>query len=276
MGSWFGLAFFAAQRRRHSIAVGNIQLVFPEIGARDAQQIARRSAQNFGMSFCEFLHLRTASEAEIRDYCTFDGIEHFQIALELGRGVILPTAHFGAWEVMGARIALDFPMTVVVRLTSNQALKEHIQTVRAAVGLPMILKNETGRESMRVLRRGEILALFPDQHAGRRGELMPFFGHPTSVFTSPARLAITSGAPLVAAFGVRQAPWLENGRVSIRVSPPLQLTRGESRDESVLGGTRRILEEVENVVRAHPNQWLWMHRRWRKGDLKKLALMEKS
>ena len=276
VGSWFGLAFFAAQRRRHSIAVGNIQLVFPEMSSRDAQQIARRSAQNFGMSFCEFLHLRTASAQEIRDYCEFDGLEHFQSALELGRGVILPTAHFGAWEVMGARIALEFPMTVVVRLTSNEALKNHIKTVRQAVGLEMILKNETGRESMRILRRNEILGLFPDQHAGRRGVLMPFFGHPTSVFTSPARLAITSRAPLVAAFGVRRSPWMSDGRVTIQVSPPLELSRGESREQSVLSGTRRILEEVEGVVRAHPDQWLWMHRRWRKGDLKKLAELEGS
>jgi KDO2-lipid IV(A) lauroyltransferase len=271
VGSWFGLAFFHASRRRHSIATRNLRLVFPGMSEAEARQIARRSAQNFGMSFCEFLHLRTASEQEIRDYCEFDGIEHLQSALEQGRGVILPTAHFGAWEVMGARIALDFPMTVVVRLTSNEALKSHIKEVRSAVGLEMILKNETGRESMRVLRRNEILALFPDQHAGKRGVLMPFFGHPTSVFTSPARLAITSNAPLVAAFGVRRSPWLSDGRVTVQVSPPLSLSRGESRDESVMQGTQQILGEVERIVRAHPDQWLWMHRRWRKGDLKKLA-----
>lgn len=268
VGSWMGLAFFYGLKRRRRIALDNLNLAFPHLGERRIQQIARRSAQNFGMSFCEFMHLQKASPSEIRDYCQWEGIEYINEGLAHGHGVMVTTAHFGAWEVMGARAAQDFPLTVVVRLTSNQTLKDHIKEVREAINVKMILKEESARVALKVLHANEGLAIFADQHAGPEGMLLPMFGHLTRVFTSPVRLAVAAKTPLVPAFGVRREPWITDGRVVIKTSPGLYLHHHqyESRDAAVLAGTLFIQEKIEDIVRQYPDQWLWMHRRWRPED----------
>lgn len=267
-GAWMGLAFYYGSRSRRHIALANLRLALPEISDARARRIAQRSAQNFGMSFCELLHLRTASASEIHDYSEWRGLEHIEAGLARGRGVMLPTAHFGVWEVMGARAAQQFPLTVVVRLTSNKALQAHVRRVRAAINVGMILKNEPARASLKVLRRNEGLAIFPDQHAGAEGTLLSMFGQPTRSFTSPARLALAARAPMVPTFAVRRTPWIDDGRVVITASPAKYLHDEEyaDREDAVLAGTRYILDETEKIVRAHSDQWLWMHKRWRPED----------
>ncbi|MBV9865863.1 MAG: lysophospholipid acyltransferase family protein [Abitibacteriaceae bacterium] len=268
-GAWMGLVFYKAARRRREIAIDNLRLAFPHLSVSAASQIARRSAQNFGMSFCEFLHLRTASAEEIKAYSDWSGVEYIQQALQRGHGALVTTAHFGSWEVMGTRIAQEFPLTVVVRLTSNMALQEHIKRVRKTVNIKMILKQESARASLNVLRNNEVLGIFPDQYATANAALLPMFGHPTRFVTSPARLALSSQAPIIPTFGVRRKPWLADGRVLINVLPGLYLQRQpqQSREETVLEGTQFIIKETENIVRQHPDQWLWLHRRWRSQDL---------
>lgn len=267
-GAWMGLAFHAGSRNRRAIAQANLRLAMPHLSRARAGRIALRSAQNFGMSFCEFLHLRTASAREIHDYSEWRGLEHIEDGLAQGRGVMLTTAHFGAWEVMGARAAQEFPLTVVVRLTSNKALQAHVRRVRAEIHVGMILKSESPRASLKVLRANEGLAIFPDQHAGEEGALLEMFGLPTRSFTSPSRLALAARAPIVPTFAVRRTPWMADGRVVITASPGKYLHREEheDREEAILEGTRYILQETEAIVRRHPEQWLWMHRRWRPED----------
>ena len=268
VGSWMGLAFFYGLKRRRVIALENLSLALPHLSEKRIKEIARRSVQNFGMSFCEFMHLNAASPAEIRDYHQWEGLEHIHDGLKQGHGVMLTTAHFGAWEVMGAGMALEFPLTVVVRLTSNKTLSDHVRKVRAAINIKMILKEESARVSLRVLRANEGLAIFADQHAGPDGMLLPMFGHMTRAFTSPPRLAIAAQAPIVPIFGVRREPWLSDGRVIIKALPGLYLHQQnyESRDDAVREGTRFIQDATENIVRQYPDQWLWMHRRWRPED----------
>lgn len=268
-GAWLGLIFHHAVRRRREIAISNVRLAFPHVSETAASQIARRSAQNFGMSFCEFLHLRTASVEEIKAYSDWSGVEHIEAALQRGHGGIIATAHFGSWEVMGTRIAQEFPLTVVVRLTSNMALQEHIKLVRKTVNIQMILKQESARASLNVLHNNEVLGIFPDQYATANAALLPMFGHPTRFVTSPARLALSSQAPILPTYGVRRKPWLADGRVLIRVLPALYLQRQpqQSREDTVLEGTEFIIKATEDIVRQHPDQWLWLHRRWRKEDL---------
>lgn len=266
VGSVFGLAFYYGQSSRRAIATGNLRLVFPDWPESEIARVARRSAQNFGMSFCEFLHMGNASAREIASYCDWDGLETIQNEFENRNGVILPTAHFGAWEVMGARAAQDFSLTVVVRLTSNRALRSHIEAVRAKIDVGMIHKDEPARVAMKILRQNRAVAIFPDQHAGKNGLLLPVFGHLTRVHSSPARLAIATRAPLVPTFGVRRTPWLGDGRVTITPSPALHLDKNAPREAEVVRGTEYVNARTEAIIRAHPDQWLWMHRRWREGD----------
>ena len=264
-GAWLGLGLYAALGARRGIATNNVRLALGVSRAR-ANQIARRALMNFGMTYAEFMHLRVASREEIRAYSWIEGLEHVESGFAAGRGAILLTAHLGNWEVMGARAAQEFPLTVVARPTENAGVQGYIDRVRAASGIGVISKFDNGRAPLRVLKNNETLGILPDQHAGREGLSLPMFGQPTRVWDAIARLALLSGARVVPAFGVRRYPFLADGRIVAQVSPGWNVEKSSDKNAAILQGTRRTIEELERVIAANPDQWLWMHRRWREKD----------
>ena len=264
-GAWLGLGIYAALGKRRGIATGNVRLALGVSQAR-AGQIARRALVNFGMTYAEFMHLRVATPSEVRAYSWIEGLEHIESGFAAGRGVILLTAHLGNWEVMGARAAQEFPLTVVARPTENAGVQGYIDRVRAAGGLGVISKFDNGRASLRVLKSNESLGILPDQHAGGEGLSLPMFGQPTRVWSAIARLALLSGARVVPAFGVRQTPFLADGRIVAKVSAGWNVEKSADKNAAILAGTKRTVSELEKIIAAHPDQWLWMHRRWREKD----------
>lgn len=267
VGAYLGLVFFNAGRRKRKLAIANVQLALACAPAQ-AIRIVRRSAQNWGMTSCEFLHLPGATERELRDYASLDGLEHLQAALQGGKGAILMTAHLGNWEVLVARLALEYPITAIVRPLSNAALTEHMTSIRRGVGIEVTSKHAGARPTLKALGSGGIICLLPDRHAGPDGAYLPLFGHPTRFETAPARLAVMTEAPLVPILGVRREPWLTDGRIDGRIWPPF-VVRATSRAEraaATLEGTRQVIASLEDMVRAAPDQWSWMLRRWRADD----------
>jgi KDO2-lipid IV(A) lauroyltransferase len=279
-GSWLGLAFYYGVAGRQRTAIKNLRIAFPDMSENTARRHARRAVQNLGMTFCESLHLAVASKEDVRDYVTTEGLEHMQEACAGGKGAILLSAHFGNWELLGARVAQEFPLSVMARPNSNAGVEGHVEQVRRAAGMKVVSKWDSARPSLRVLRSGEILGMLPDQRAGKgEGLLLPMFGRVTRFYSSVAQLSYLSGAPVVPGFGVRREPWLSDGRIIAQFAPPLQLKedarrRGISREEAVQEGTQRVIGELEKIIRAHPDQWWWMHRRWREADAKR-ELQEK-
>ena len=265
MGAWLGLGIYAALGKRRGVSVNNVRLALGVSRAR-ANQISRRAVMNFGMTLTEFMHLRVATPSEVRAYSWIEGLEHIESGFAAGKGVILLTGHLGNWEVMGARAAQEFPLTVVARPTGNASVQAHIDAVRAASGLGVISKYDNGRASLRVLKNNESLGILPDQHAGTEGELLPMFGQPTRVWGAIARLAMLSGARVVPAFGVRRTPFLADGRIVATVSQGWNVPKTGDRNAAIAQGTRQTVAELEHIISAHPDQWLWLHRRWREKD----------
>lgn len=267
-GAWLGLLIFNALGRRRDLGITNIRIAFPHISERRAYQILRRSMQNMAMLLCEFLHLKVATPQEISAYAEFEGYEHIEQGFARGHGVLLLTAHFGNWEVMGARAVQSFPMTVMIRPTSNVGFQSYIEGIRRHVGIKMISKHSTARTSLKVLRANESLAIFPDQYDTQEELLLPFFGRPTRFISSFARLALMAQAPLVPGYGVRRTPWLADGRIRIQINPGLYLHEGNyaTREDAVVAGTQWAIGQLEELLRQYPEQWLWIHRRWREAD----------
>jgi len=267
LGSLLGLAFFGAVRKRRELAIGNVQLALG-LNRAQAVRIARRSAQNWGMTTCEFLHLPAATPQEIRDYVPACDLEPLRAALSEGHGAILLCAHLGNWEVLGARIAQELPITAIVRPLSNATLQQSMSDVRRAAGMSLISKHNAARPALKALKRGDVMCILPDRHAGDEGALLPLFGRETRFETAPARLAVMSGAPIVPVWGVRRAPWLRDGRIQMRCGETFQVRAAsrEQREAAVIEGTRQVMASLEQIVRAHPDQWSWMLRRWRDSD----------
>jgi KDO2-lipid IV(A) lauroyltransferase len=266
-GWWFGLALFKALKSRRKVAIANVRRAFPELSEAAARQIARRSVQSSAMMLFEFMRLATATPEEVREYVDLDGVENIYDGLERGRGVLMMTAHLGNWELMGARAAQEWPVSAVVRPASNRGIEEQILRVRTHSNIEVISKHDGGRASLEALAANRSLAVLPDQYAGPSGLLLPFFGHPTRMISSLARMAMLSGAPVVPCFGVRREPWLSDGRIIGHISPGYFVENDRKRrDELVLSGTQRMIDELESIIRRHPDQWLWLHRRWRDDD----------
>ncbi|RYG60378.1 hypothetical protein EON80_24790 [bacterium] len=269
LGANIGLLFFTAGKRRRELAISNLQMALG-MSRAEATRAARRSAQNWGMTTCEFLHIPGASPQEIRDYVSFEGYENLQNALDTGNGAVVLTAHLGNWELLAARIAMEAPTAGIVRPLSNQTAQEKMSGVRRGYGLELISKHAAARPSLKALKRGESLVILPDRHAGPEGVVLPLFGKATRFESAPARMAQMSGALVVPAWGVRRGPWLSNGRIDARILPGFSVanpSRAE-REEAVLQGTREVMASLEDIVRQHPDQWSWMLRRWRDDDLR--------
>jgi KDO2-lipid IV(A) lauroyltransferase len=267
-GAWLGLLLFHALKRRQQIAIDNVRLAFPELSALRARQIARNSAQNFGITFCEFLHLNVATPQSVRDYVDIEHGEYLQEGFDRGKGVILLTGHFGNWEALGARAAQQFEIAAISRPTSNQGVQDHLNRIRKNINLGLIYPSEGPRPPLRFLRKNNALAILPDQYAGDRGLMLPMFGHQTSVWPSLSHLAMVSGATVVPAWGVRQKPWMSKGKLVAKLCPGYRVEPGDDKEKAVLEGTKRMITEIESIVRQYPEQWMWLHKRWREQDLR--------
>lgn len=274
LGSLAGLTFYHAVPSRRRIAIENIRVAMPHLSEAAATRIARRAAQNLGMTFCESFHMGAASESELLEYVDLQGAEHLENALARGKGAILLSAHFGNWELMGGRVACEFPFSALARPNSNVGVQALMERARQSAGVHSISKWDSARPSVRALHEGRVLAILPDQRAGRgEGLLLPMFGQATRFYSSPAQLALVSGAPIVPCFGIRREPWLRDGRIVARVSPAFDVSREargkEGRALAVEAGTRRVIEELEKVILEYSDQWWWLHRRWREREVSK-------
>lgn len=267
IGSFLGLAFFAAGSKRRALAIDNVARAL-QLNRTQATRIARRSAQNWGMTTCEFLRSPAASAGEIRNYVSMEGLEYLETALEAGKGAILVTAHIGNWELLAARLAQIGPTAGIVRPLSNQSAQNLMSGVRQDYGIGLISKNAAVRPSLKFLKSNGILVILPDRHAGRQGELLPLFGRLTRFESAPARLAILSGAPILMTYGARRGPWLGDGRIEGHIAPPFRVDAASKSDRPLVTtqGTARVIAGLESMVRAHPDQWSWMLRRWRDSD----------
>ena len=270
LGAWLGLGLYAVIGKRRQAAVANVRLAFPHLSHAAAEQYARRAAMNFGMTFAEFMHLPNATKQEVRDYCECIGTEHIDAALAAGKGALLMSGHMGSWEVMAARMTQEFPISVIVRPNSNPGVQAVIDAERAAIGMKTISKNDHGKLALTALRQNRALAILNDQHAGPGGTLLPVFGQPTRMVTSVGRLAMISGAPILPIYGIRRRPWLRDGRVVVKIEPAFCVPNPgkdpAAREEAIRAATLRGIAELEKVITHFPDQWLWLHRRWRDAD----------
>ncbi|PQV63678.1 KDO2-lipid IV(A) lauroyltransferase [Abditibacterium utsteinense] len=270
LGQLLGLTFFAVAKKRRELAIDNIQKALATNRAQSIR-IARRSAQNWGMTTCEFLHSPGVSESELRDYVSLQGEEHLEHALAAGQGAILITAHFGNWELLTARLAQQHRVAGVVRPLSNATMQNHMLGVRRSQNIGLVSKNAAARPGLKLLKANGTLVILPDRHAGPNGILLPLFGRLTRFEDAPARLAMMSGAPILMMKGVRRAPWPSDGRIEGHISPGFHVesVSREERNAAAIDGTRKVMAGLEEMVRAHPDQWSWMLRRWREADWRK-------
>jgi len=192
----------------------------------------------------------------VADWIRCEGAEHYENAIRAGRGVLFATAHLGNWELSAyAHALLTSPMNVVVRPLDNPLIDGLVERRRALSGNRLVLKKDYARAILKALAANEAVGILIDQNASLdSGVFVDFFGVPACASTGLAKLAARTGAAVVPGFALWSA---KERRYVLRFYPPVEMTGDAARD------TGALQAQLEEVIRAHPDQWLWTHRRWK-------------
>ncbi len=255
------LAYLLAGRLRRT-ASRNLELAFPELGPDEKNRLLRGCFDSLGRQLGEFSQLTRVTPEELQRIVDCEGLEHLQAAQARGRGVILFTGHLGAWELSSfALSAFGRPLSFMVRRIDNPRIEEMVDAVRTRFGNQTIDKNAVSRAALRHLNEGGTLGLLPDVNMlAREGVFVDFFGTPASTTSMLAKLALRTGAAVVPIY----VPWdPERQRFVMRIESPLLVEPTGNEETDVLQLTSQFMSSIESIVRRYPEQWLWIHKRWK-------------
>jgi len=246
----------ASVPRLRRVAMRNLEMAFPGMATGERKRIVDGVFRSIARMLVSFAHLPRIHRSNAGEWIRYEGFEHFQEALKRGKGVLFATAHLGNWELSAfAHGLLTAPMGIVVRPLDNPKLDQLVARRRASSGNVVISKKDAARAILSALKRNEAVGILIDQNASPDdGTFVDFFGIPACAGTGFARLAAHSGATVLPGFALWSG---QEGRYVLRFYPPVEM-RGRVEE-----GTARIHKALESIIRQHPDQWLWIHRRWK-------------
>ena len=240
----------------------NLRLAFPEWGEAQRSAVMEGMTRNLGWMAAEFARFPRYTAANIESIVILDGHENFLAGQGRGKGVIYLTGHIGAWELSSFAHALyGFPLHYMARPLDNGPLDALVNRYRGLSGNKPIFKNESARQVLRVLKEAGTIGILADQNTmPEEGVWVDFFGTSACTTTGIARVALHTGAAVVPGY----AYWDENlGKYRLRFEPPVELVRSGDDEGDVLENTRRFAKVIEGIIRKHPEQWVWIHARWK-------------
>lgn len=237
----------------------NLRRAFPQQTDAWRRRVARESYRHLGREALAMLALGSRSAEEIRERTPITGWERLKEAIDRGQGVVMATAHFGNWELGGASLAVrGIGVDAVVQKQSNALVDRDLTRVREALGVRPINRRDAPRKVLRSLREGRVIGFLADQDARRAGVFVPFFGTPASTHRGPALFAIRSGAPLFLGVALRRPDGMYECRAH-----PIEVDRSGPLDEAVVRLTAAFTRKLEEEIRGAPEQYFWLHRRWK-------------
>jgi len=265
VAAWVGrrvgdIAYTILSSRRR-LALANLDRIFPERSAAERRRIYRGSCQHLGLVFVELCELLARPLPRFLERITIDGMEHVEAVMATHGRALALSAHLGNWELLSAAHRLSrYHLAVVVRPLDSPALNALADVVRRKTGVELIDKRRALRPVLSALGQGRIVGILLDQNASRReGVFVPFFGRPASTSRSIALLAVRTGTPVLPIFARRERA----GRHRVVILPPLAPPPTNDTEAAVVELTARCTAAIEAAIRETPEQWLWMHNRWR-------------
>ena len=256
VGERMGRAALALGLRRR-VAEENLAHAFPAWSAEERARVLRAHYEELGRVAAEYAHLDRLARAPLGEAIVeARGLEHLE-GLR-GRGAILMSGHYSNFELMGAWVGRFNPTAFLVRPLSNPGVERWIAGRRAAAGVGCINADDGTRGVYQALAAGGWVTFLADQDARRRGVFVPFLGRAASTPVGPARVALRTGVPIVMGFAMRRA----DGRFDLEVEPPLRVDDPAAPDAAARL-TACHVESLERRIRARPELWFWLHRRWK-------------
>ncbi len=252
-----------SQRRRREKMLQLMRRAFGEDVSEDQLLRLRRAAYvHMGRTLVEFMRLRSLAPGQISDLVRLEGEENLREALAAGRGVIILTAHFGNWELLGARLAQvcgEGRFHVIAQPQRDERLTRLLDSVRLSHEVNVISRGSAAREVLRILHRGETVGILLDVDMKEQGIFVDFMGRPASTAAGPAAFALHTGAAVVPVFDSRQPDGTHVGRIL----KPVEVVNTGDVEKDISENTTRFSAIIEAQVKACPEQWIWLPDRWR-------------
>jgi Kdo2-lipid IVA lauroyltransferase/acyltransferase len=262
VGASFAAAAYALRTPLRRSAMFNLRLAFPEWTDAERRRVIRGMIRQIGWMAGEFSQFPKYTRARIEEIVIVDGFEHFDAARRRGKGVLFLTGHMSAWELAPFAQALyGHPLHFLVRPIANKRVDRLINGYRCRTGNQPVEKNRSARTILKVLGDGGTVGVLADQNTDiEESVFVDFFGVPASTTSGLARIALRTDAAVVPGF----LAWDQNSRkYCLRFEAPVELARTASEESDVIENTARFTRVIENFVREHPSQWLWVHKRWK-------------
>jgi KDO2-lipid IV(A) lauroyltransferase len=253
------LLWFRPSLRR--TALFNLQLAFPEWTEARRRRTLRGLVRQIGWMAAEFAHFPEYNRENVERLVVLDGFENFAAAQARGKGILFLTGHMSAWELAPFAHALyGHPLHFLVRPIDNVRVDALVNKYRCLSGNRPTEKNQSARSILGVLREGGTVGILADHNTSpEEGVFVNFFGIPASTTTGVARIALRTDAAVLPGY----LYWDENLRkYRLRFEPIVELARTGDEQKDILENTQRFTRVIEEYARAHPDQWLWVHKRW--------------
>ena len=262
LSEWLAVAVGGTVRKWTVIAKQNLAFAFPDMDQPTRAALLRSLFRNLGRVLLTIARAEQLSKDDLSRWIVFKGLRNFTEAKQRGKGVLFLTAHLGNWELSALAHAIEVePMHVMVRPIEDEVINEIVERCRRATGNRVIPKANSARAVLQALKNNEAVGVLVDQNTvASEAVFVDFFGKAAASNKGFAQLAMRSGAAVVPGF----AWWNDReSRYVLQYFPALEMVSTGNDEADVIENTRRCQAAVERAVRQHPEQWLWIHRRWK-------------
>ena len=248
--------------RLRKVGMRNLAMAFPEKSEAERARILRGEFTSLGRQLAEVCQLPRYTLENVENVVVYDGFEHYEQAKARGKGVLFLTGHFGAWELSAFSHSLHGHwMHIVVRPMDNLYLDRLIRSYRTMHGNKTVAKDEFVRGLLSAMKAGEVVGILMDTNVTPpQGVFVDFFGIPACTASGLARIALRTDAAVIPGFTI----WDKSlGKYRLRFDPAVDLIRTGNLEADIQANTQKFTKIIEDYIRQYPDQWLWVHRRWK-------------
>ena len=262
VGAAVGALAFTILSRLRRVGLTNLELAFPEKSAPDREQILRHVYRNLGWLLAEFCQMPGYTPDNTHTFIRCEGLDYYLAARDRGKGVLILTGHLGAWELSSYYHSLmGYPMSMVIRRLDNARVDKLVNDIRCLHGNRVLHKDDFARGLLASMRQGETVGILMDTNmTPPQGSFVPFFSRLACTASGMARVALRTGAAVLPGFML----WEESEqKYVLHFGEAIDLVSTGNDESDVLENTARFTAVIESWIRRYPDQWLWVHRRWK-------------
>lgn len=262
VGAGIGWLAYRVVPRLRAVGMTNLELAFPERSGEQRQDLLRRLYRNLGWLLAEFCQMRKYTPENSQSFLRCDGLERYVAARDRGNGVLIVTGHLGVWELSSFYHSLmGYPMSMVIRRLDNAKVDRLVNEIRCLHGNRVLHKDDFARGLLGAMRRGETVGILMDTNmTPPQGVFVPFFGKQACTASGLARVALRTGAAVMPGFML----WEEKEKKYVlHFGDEIVFERTGDDEADAVTNTAKCTAVIEEYVRRYPDQWLWVHRRWK-------------